>query len=135
MSSKVLILITEDDPLMSRMYQKIFTFEGYEVSIAKDGEEGLELAKKEKPTVILLDVMMPKMNGIEMLEKLKIDPDTKTIPVIMLTNLAGEKDAENAMVKGAVKYIVKSEYEPKQIVDMVKEILSGYTRDIIPEAK
>ena len=135
MSSKVLILITEDDPLMSRMYQKIFTFEGYEVSIAKDGEEGLELAKKEKPTVILLDVMMPKMNGIEMLEKLKIDPDTKTIPVIKLTNLAGEKDAENAMVKGAVKYIVKSEYEPKQIVDMVKEILSGYTRDIIPEAK
>jgi len=135
MSSKVLILITEDDPLMSRMYQKIFTFEGYEVLIAKDGEEGLELAKKEKPTVILLDVMMPKMNGIEMLEKLKIDPDTKTIPVIMLTNLAGEKDAKNAMVKGAVKYIVKSEYEPKQIVDMVKEILSGYTRDIIPEAK
>lgn len=129
------VLITEDDPLMSRMYQKIFTFEGYEVVMAGNGEEGLEKAKLEKPTIILLDVMMPKMNGLQMLEKLKLDPATKSIPVIMLTNLAGEKDAENAMTKGAVKYIVKSEYEPKAVVDMVKEILAGYTRDAIPETK
>lgn len=129
------VLITEDDPLMSRMYQKIFTFEGYEVIMAGNGEEGLEKAKTEKPTIILLDVMMPKMNGLQMLEKLKLDPVSKSIPVIMLTNLAGEKDAEMAMSKGAVKYIVKSEYEPKQIVDMVKEILAGYTRDSIPETK
>lgn len=133
MSTKVLIV--EDDPLMSRMYQKIFTFEGYEVLMAGNGEEGLEKAKKEKPTIILLDVMMPKMNGLQMLEKLKLDPDSKSIPVIMLTNLAGEKDAETALSKGAVKYIVKSEYEPKQVVDMVKEILAGYTRDSIPETK
>lgn len=131
----VKVLITEDDPLMSRMYQKIFTFEGYEVIMAKDGEEGLEKAKTEKPTIILLDVMMPKMNGLQMLEKLKLDPESKSIPVIMLTNLAGEKDAETALSKGAVKYIVKSEYEPKQVVNMVKEILSGYTRDSIPEVK
>lgn len=131
----VKVLITEDDPLMSRMYQKIFTFEGYEVIMAGNGEEGLEKAKLEKPTIILLDVMMPKMNGLQMLEKLKLDPASKSIPVIMLTNLAGEKDAETAMSKGAVKYIVKSEYEPKQVVDMVKEILAGYTRDAIPETK
>ncbi len=133
MSTKVLIV--EDDPLMSRMYQKIFTFEGYEVVMAGNGEDGLEKAKKDTPTIILLDVMMPKMNGLEMLEKLKLDPKSKSIPVIMLTNLAGEKDAENALSKGAVKYIVKSEYEPKQVVDMVKEILAGYTRDLVPEAK
>lgn len=133
--AKVKVLITEDDPLMSRMYQKIFTFEGYEVLMAKDGEEGLEKAKLEKPTIILLDVMMPKMNGLEMLDKLKLDPATKTIPVIMLTNLAGQKDAEVAMTKGAVKYIVKSEHDPKEIVNMVKEILAGYTRDSIPETK
>ena len=133
MSTKVLIV--EDDPLMSRMYQKIFTFEGYEVVMAGNGEEGLEKAKSDKPTVILLDVMMPKMNGLQMLEKLKLDPTSKSIPVIMLTNLAGEKDAEMALSKGAVKYIVKSEYEPKQVVDMVKEILAGYTRDLVPEAK
>ena len=88
--SKVL-LIVEDDPLMSRMYQKIFTFEKYDVDTAVDGQEGLEKARSVKPTVILLDVMMPKMNGMEVLDKLKIDPETKNIPVIMLTNLAGEK--------------------------------------------
>lgn len=127
------ILVVEDDPLMSRMYQKIFTFEGYDVEMAGDGEEGLEKTKLLKPTIVLLDVMMPKMNGLEVLDKLKLDPDTKGIPVVMLTNLAGQKDAETALEKGAVKYIVKSEYEPKQVVNMVKEILAGYTRDEVPK--
>ncbi len=127
------VLIVEDDPLMSRMYHKIFNFEGYEVEMAGDGEEGLEKAKSVKPTIMLLDVMMPKMNGLQVLEKLKADPDTKTIPVIMLTNLAGQQDAENAMSKGAVKYIVKSEHEPKEVVNMVKEILAGYTRNEVPK--
>src|SRR3989304_2534031 len=115
----VKILIAEDDPLMSRMYQKIFKFEGYEVILAADGEEGLVKAK-ENPTLILLDIMMPKMNGLELLEKLKADPKLKKIPVVMLTNLAGQQDAETALAKGAVKYIVKSEYEPKKVSDMGK---------------
>ena len=59
---------------------------------------------------------------------------TKSIPVVMLTNLAGQRDAEAAMAKGAVKYIIKSEYEPKQVADMIKEILAGYTRDEVPES-
>ncbi len=126
------ILIVEDDPLMRRLYQKIFTFEKYEVETAENGEEGLEKVRKIKPTLVLLDVMMPKMNGLEVLEKLKADPDTKKIPVIMLTNLAGQSDAETAIAKGAVKYIVKSEYEPKQVANMVKEVLAGYTRDAVP---
>lgn len=126
------ILITEDDPLMSRMYQKIFTFEGFEVIMAADGQEGLDKIRSEKPTLVLLDVMMPKLNGMEVLEKLKADPETKSIPVIMLTNLASQQDADNAMLKGAVKYIVKSENDPKQVADMVKEILAGYTRGSIP---
>ena len=126
------ILIVEDDPLMSRLYQKIFTFEKYEVETASDGEEGLDKVRKSKPTLILLDIMMPKMNGLQVLEKLKADPDLKKIPVVMLTNLAGQKDAETALAKGAVKYIVKSEYEPKQVADMVKGVLAGYTRDEIP---
>ncbi len=126
------ILIVEDDPLMSRLYQKIFTFEGYEVEMAGDGEEGLDKARSGKPTLILLDIMMPKMNGFQVLEKLKLDPDLKSIPVVILTNLAGQQDAETALTKGAVKYIVKSEYDPKQVTDMVKEILAGYTRDEVP---
>ena len=126
------LLIAEDDPLMSRMYQKIFTFEKYEVDTAANGEEGLDKVRKLKPTVVLLDVMMPKMNGLEVLEKLKADPETKGIPVIMLTNLAGEKDAEAALMKGAVKYIVKSEHDPKQVVGMVKEIIAAHSRDDVP---
>jgi len=129
------ILIVEDDPLMSRMYQKIFKFEGYDVEMAANGEEGLEKVKSAKPTLILLDVMMPKMNGLEVLEKLKADPATKTIPVVVLTNLAGQSDAEKALSMGAIKYIIKSEYEPKQVANMVKEILAGATRNEVPEVK
>jgi CheY-like chemotaxis protein len=128
------LLIVEDDPLMSRMYQKIFTFEGYEVEMAGDGQEGLDKVRASKPTLVLLDVMMPKLNGLQVLEKLKSDPETKDIPVIMLTNLAGEQDAEAALAKGAIKYIIKSEYEPKEVADMVKEILAGYTRGEVPGA-
>ena len=132
MQPHTVLLIIEDDPLMSRMYQKIFTFEKYQVEIASDGEEGVAKAQTVKPTVILLDIMMPKMNGLQVLEKLKADPATKSIPVIILTNLAGQQDAEAALAKGAVKYIIKSEHEPKEVADMVKQIIAGYTRDDVP---
>ncbi len=126
------ILIVEDDPLMQRMYQKVFSLEKYEVTTADNGEDALLKVHASRPHLILLDIMMPKVNGLQVLEKLKSDPDTKTIPVIMLTNLAGTQDAENALEKGAIKYIVKSEYEPKSIVNMVKEIVSAYTRNEVP---
>lgn len=129
------ILIVEDDPLMNRMYQKIFKFEGFDVDFATNGEEGLDKIRTIKPTLVLLDIMMPKINGLEVLDKVKKDPETKDIPIVMLTNLAGSQDAETALEKGAVKYIIKSEYEPKQVVNMVKEILAGYTRDAVPTAK
>lgn len=128
----VKIVIVEDDPLISRMYNKAFTFEGYEVIIASDGEEALAKIKSEMPTMVLLDVMMPKMNGIQVLDELKKEEATKGIPVVMLTNLAGDHDVEVALSKGAIKYIVKSEHTPKEVVDMIREILSGYTRDEIP---
>jgi CheY-like chemotaxis protein len=120
------VLIVEDDPLISRMYQKIFTFEKFDVEVAANGEEALGKVTDFNPTLILLDVMMPKMNGLQVLEKLKEFDITKHIPVVMLTNLAGQQDAEIALAKGAVKYIIKSEYEPKQVVDMVKDVLKGY---------
>ena len=126
------ILIVEDDPLISRMYQQAFTFHNFEVEVSFDGEEGIEKVRKGKPTIILLDIMIPKMNGLKVLEKLKADPQTKKIPVIVLTNLAEEQDAEAALSLGAVKYIIKSEYTPKQVVDMVKEILAAYSRDEVP---
>ncbi len=129
------ILIIEDDPLMTRLYQKVFKFEKYEVEVASNGIIGLEKAGTFKPTLILLDIMMPKMNGLQVLGKLKANPETKKIPVVVLTNLAGSQDAETAIAKGAVKYIIKSEKEPKEVVKIVKGILAGYTRDKVPETK
>lgn len=132
----VKVLIIEDDQLIQRMYQKMFTFDKFDVETASDGEEGLDKARtmNPKPTIILLDVMMPKMNGMQVLEKLKLDPELKKIPVIMLSNLAGENDIETALSKGAVKYIIKSEYDPKQVSEIVKEVVSGYTRGDVPSA-
>ena len=130
------LLLIEDDQLIQRMYEKMFKFDKFDVVTASDGEAGLDKARSmdPKPTVILLDVMMPKMNGMQVLEKLKEDPDLKHIPVIMLSNLAGDNDVEEALAKGAVKYIIKSEYDPGQISDMVKEIIAGYNRNEIPKA-
>lgn len=128
------ILIIEDDSLISRLYQKAFTFEGYKVSVASNGKKGLEKAKSVVPTLILLDIMMPEMNGLQVLDKLKADEKLKKIPVVVLTNLAGTQDADKALAKGAVKYIIKSEYDPKKVVSMVKGILAGYTRDEVPKS-
>ena len=122
------ILIIEDDNLMSKLYSKIFKFEQYEVVTALNGAEGLEMAKLHKPTLILLDIMMPEMNGLEVLDKLKADNELKAIPVVVLTNLAGSQDAESAMTKGAVRYIIKSEHDPKEVANMVKEIVLGHSR-------
>ena len=127
------ILIVEDDPLISRMYQTVFQFEGYDVDMGRNGEEGLAKLEKYIPTLILLDIMMPKMSGIEFLKEMKKSPQMKNIPVVVLTNLSGMKDAEAALELGAVKYIVKSQNKPRQIVAQVKEILAGYTREEVPK--
>ena len=123
MSNKILII--EDDPLVSRMYQKALGFEDLDVEMAVNGREGVEKAKKLKPSLILCDVMMPEMNGMEVLEHLKADPETSGIPVIMLTNLSGTHDAETAMQKGAFAYMVKSAYKPRDVAQTVKNTLSG----------
>lgn len=128
------VLIIEDDQLMSRLYEKAFRFEKYDVELAANGDAGLDKAKSGKPTLILLDIMMPGKNGFEVLEELKARTNTKNIPVVVLTNLAGTGDAEKALKMGAVKYIIKSQHEPTQIVAMVKEILAGYTRQDVPQS-
>lgn len=117
------VLVVEDEAVISRMYQKILSFEGFEVETAADGEEGWQRAKVLKPALILLDFMMPKLNGLQVLEKLKADPETANIPVVMLTNLAAPQEAELASKMGVTKYIIKSETEPKQVVELVREFL------------
>lgn len=128
------ILIVEDDPLMSRMYQKIFALEGLTVELAADGEEGLAKTRSVRPDVVLLDIMMPKLNGLQVLEQLKADPELKSIPVVILTNLTGEKEAETALMKGAIKYIIKSEHEPQDVFNQVMEVIAGNTHDQVSAA-
>ena len=123
------MLLIEDDPLMLRLYRKIFELEGYEIELAAGGQEGLDKAKSDKPTLVLLDIMMPKMDGFEVLGKLKEDPETKDIPVVVLTNLAGTQDAKKAMEMGASKYIIKSEQDPKEVAILVKEILENLPQE------
>jgi DNA-binding response OmpR family regulator len=117
------ILIVEDDPLMSQLFQRAFMYQKHEVIIAHNGQEGLEKAKDFNPELVLLDVMMPVMNGIETLERLKQDPDLKEIPVIMLTNLSGGDDTAMALSKGSVRYIIKSEHDPDEVVKMVEDMM------------
>jgi len=118
------ILIIEDDQLVSRMYKHAFLAQKYEASVAGNGRIGLEMAKSEKPDIILLDIMMPELNGLEVLDRLKADPELKHIPVIVLTNLAGTQDSETALSKGAKAYLVKSEYKPKDVVTVVRGFLN-----------
>lgn len=119
------ILLIEDDPLMMNLYENIFKREGFEVDIAQSGAEGLVKAKEVSYDIILLDIMMPEMDGFEVLQKLKADGATKNIPVVTLTNLAGDADAKRAIKLGAIKYLIKSEYDPVEISKMVKDVLSG----------
>ena len=119
------VLLVEDDPLISRMYVKVFTFEGFEIRLAVNGQEGLEALKDFHADILLVDVMMPVMNGVEMLAKLKLDPATRDIPVIMLTNLADARTAESTLNQGALKYLVKGNYSPMDVAAMVKDILAG----------
>lgn len=120
------VFIVEDDPLMVRMYERIFKTNGYEVETAFDGEEALAKIQimKDKPTIILLDVMMPKLSGFDVLKRIKTMDDLKNIPVVLLTNLSGKEDAERGISLGAADYMVKSEYEPKQVVSRIEDIIS-----------
>src|SRR5438552_5378537 len=117
------ILLVEDDEILVRMYKKLFSYNGYDVSVATDGIQGLQYAKQLKPDLIILDVMMPKMNGLELLEKIKNDPTIKSIPTIMLTNLNMDHEVANALANGALLYLVKNEHEPEQIFKIVKNLL------------
>ncbi len=114
------LLIIEDDPYVQRMYKRMFDFKNYDIEIASTGEDGLALAKQIKPDLVLLDIMLPGMNGLEVLKALKEQEDTKKIPVLMLTNL-GEEDIEYEAKKlGADSYMVKADFSPEQVIEVVE---------------
>lgn len=117
------VLIVDDDAFLSGIYATKLELEGFMVASARDGEEGLKLAPKEKPDLILLDVLMPKLDGFEVLKRLKADPETKDIPVIMLTNLGQKEDIEKGLEDGAVDYLIKAHFVPAEAVAKIKKVL------------
>ena len=117
------ILFIEDEPTLQKTVGQVLEQEGYEIKSALDGEIGLELTKREKPDLILLDLILPKLDGFKVLEKLKKDETTKNIPVIVLTNLESESDVERALELGATAYLVKANYELEEVIKKVKDIL------------
>lgn len=119
------ILIVEDDKMISRLYKKALELSGYQVVLANNGKEGLDRLKENSPDLILLDIMMPVMNGMEFLKSIKENSKTKKIPVVVLTNLAGRHDAEHAISQGSIKYIIKSEHDPSAVVKIIGETLES----------
>ncbi len=122
---KTHVLLVEDDVFLAGIYQKKFEMEGYKISVADNGEKGLSDAKKKKPDIILLDILLPKLDGFAVLEKLKSDGTTKSIPVILLTNLGQKDDVEKGLEAGAVDYLIKAHFKPSEVVEKVQTVLEG----------
>ncbi len=117
------ILLIEDEAALQKTFGDILSAEGFQMISAIDGEIGLRLAKSEKPNLIILDLILPKLHGLEVLKGLKENKETKNIPVIILTNLGDLENIEQALELGATTYMVKADYTLDDIVEKVKKAI------------
>lgn len=118
------ILIIEDDRYISKMYQLKLSLEGYDVQVADNGRTGVDKVKEFMPDIILLDILMPELDGFEVLQIIKSEEATKAIPVLIMSNLGQEDHIQKGMEMGAIGYIVKSQFTPSKVVENIKEVLS-----------
>ena len=116
------ILIIEDESSLQKSLGESLTQEGYKIIAALNGEIGLKMAAKEKPDLVLLDLILPKINGFDVLKTLKNNPETKSIPVIVLTNLEDMRDIERVLELGATTYLVKANYSLEEITYKIKQL-------------
>lgn len=124
MAGKATVLVVEDEEILLTALKEELTMGGYQAEGAADGVEGLEKAKSLKPGLILLDLLMPKMDGMEVLQKLKADGETRDIPVVILTNLSDYEKISEALSLGAMDYLVKANYKLEDLLEKVKTVLS-----------
>lgn len=124
-SGKRTVLLVEDEKMLAEMYSTKFAMEGYEVVKAFDGAEGLAAAKRSTPDIILLDIIMPKMDGFAVLKELKADAKLKEVPVVLLTNLGQDDDVAKGKKLGATDYFVKADHTPAEVVAKVQETLGS----------
>ena len=119
------ILVVEDESFLSKVLAERLEDEGFkQVDVAGNGEEAISKVKEHRPDIILLDMILPKMNGFEVLETLKADPKLKIIPVIVLSNLGQDQDIDQAKAMGAVDYLVKSNFSLQKVVQKITEVLN-----------
>jgi len=117
------VLLVEDDTFLSGMYVTKLGLENFAVSLASDGKLGLKMIKEELPDLILLDLILPKLSGFEILKEIKKEKKTKDIPVILLTNLGQKKDVEKGFALGANDYLIKAHFMPSEVVEKVKKMI------------
>lgn len=126
------VLIIDDDLTLREMYDTYLKASGFTVVSAQDGAEGLTKAKESKPSIILLDLMMPKMNGIEVLKRLKADAELKDIPVIVFTALIQDLEKQESFAAGASDYVVKTEITPKGLLEKIHQLTTPQPPTEVP---
>ena len=119
-------LLVEDDPMIWDLYEQAFRLKGYTIEVAVDGDEAIKKldTMDELPSLVLLDIMMPKVDGLDVLRHIKASNKLKGITVVMLTNLSESKSVEEALKLGAVRYLVKQDYTPNEIVGQVEDVIA-----------
>lgn len=125
MPDKKSIILVEDDEFLAELYATKLKLEGYEIYLALDGEKGLKLIKEKKPNLILLDIILPKKDGFEILKIIKADKELKNIPVILLTNLSQKDEVKKGLDLGANDYLIKAHFMPSEVVKKIKQSLSA----------
>lgn len=118
---RIRIVIIEDDDILSSLYDEALSLMGFSVGIAKSGKEGLKLIEENEPELVILDIVMPGEDGFSILQKIRENPKTKNLPVVMHTNLYNDSDKAEALRLGANEYVVKAHVTPKQLADIVKK--------------
>lgn len=120
---KIKILLVEDDVDLQDMYESKFKMEGFGVVKAENGAIALDMIRTEKPDIVLLDIVMPEVDGFQVLQDIKNDPNTKDIPVILLTNLGQDSDIKKGIQLGAVDYLIKANFTPNEVVAKINKAL------------
>jgi DNA-binding response OmpR family regulator len=117
------ILVVEDDRFLRELMSQKLIREGFKTILAVDGEEGLKKIKEEKPGLVLLDLILPGIDGFEVLTKVKADPEISQTPIIILSNLGQREDVERGMKLGATDYLIKAHFTPGEIIEKIKNII------------
>jgi len=113
------ILLVEDEEIMINLLEKKLVSEGYEISVARDGDEGLQKIKEVKPDLILLDIIMPKMGGFEVMVEMQKNPEFKDIPIVVISNSGQPVEIDRAQKLGAKDWLIKTEFDPQEVLDKV----------------